>query len=326
VRAGILAAIAASVGPLVPHPACAGASVVAAVAPSSSDVRKAVVVGPTGQVYEPTGKGEWVRRRAGGIAGLVTGAASAAGIAIVEVRNAPPFKLVAGAWTAITLSPKARATLGAGTRVIAATGKAVFALDRGDAKQLADLPARISAIGASAKHAVALTDKGVFELTGAATAWRAIKKLPKRITLRGLISDRYASTDRGVLDLTTMKSTAWPAGVRVDEIAAAGTTIVALAATGARAKPLELVVLTGKPAARGKPAVVREPTPFDGSADVVALVIDDDRRVLLATRDGRIALRAAGAWDGAGSWTVTQVRDEVPEPRPGAGPALSASP
>jgi hypothetical protein len=124
-----------------------------------------------------------------------------------------------------------------------------------------------------------------------------------------------------------MKATVWPSGVRVDEVTASGKTVVALATTG-RTKPLELLVLDPRAAAPAKgakgakvtaPAFVREPTPLDGSADVVAIVVDAERRVVVATRDGRLAVRAAGAWDGSGAWTVTQVRDDLPATTTKAG-------
>lgn len=274
----------------------------AALAPAA-DARKAVAIGPAGEIYEPDGQGAWVRRRAGGITEVVVAAATAGTTVIAGAKGSPPFKLKAGAWTALNLGLKARAILGSGSRVLAAVGKDVFALDRARPAKLAEAPGAVTALAGSARGVVIATEKGLMKLVGA--AWKPIKKAPKRV--RALISDRWALVDRGALDLTTLKVIRWPAGVHVVEATAIGNDLVAVSLHG---KKLELVTMK-----RGK--IEREEVPVDRPRAVVGVVVDNRRRVAIAMRDGRIVLR-----DG-GTWTVSEVREELPEPKPGPAPAQS---
>ncbi len=279
---------------------------------SADDVRKAVPIGPDGQVYEPDGKGAWARKRNGGTAVELISATAVGTTVIAGARNGPPFKLKGGAWTAIILLPKAKALLGSGSRVLAAVGKQVFALDTTAAQptKVPDAPARITALAASKSHAVALTDKGLVELTGKVGGWKPMKKAPK--TVRTLVSDRWALIDKGALDLKTLKIVAWPAGVRIDDATSTGETLYVIATHG---KQRELFTLSGKPGAK----LERENMPLDGNAVVVGLVADDGKRIIVAARDGTLAMRVAGVW------TLTEVHDEIPADKP-AGPAPALSP
>jgi hypothetical protein len=152
-----------------PNAAEAAPATLAAIAPAT-DVRKAVPIGPAGQVYEPDGKGAWVRRRAGGTAAVIIGATAIGTTVIAGAKSAPPFKLKGGTWTAVFLTPKAKAIVGTGSRVLTAVGKQVFALDTTAAQptRLPDAPSRISAVAAGRSRAVAVTDKGLVELVGKA--------------------------------------------------------------------------------------------------------------------------------------------------------------
>jgi hypothetical protein len=312
----------------------AAPATLAALAPSS-DARRAVAIGPSGQVYEPDGKGAWVRRRAGGTSVDIVGATAIAGKTTIAItRGAAPFKLAkSGAWSGVFLTPKARnVVVGAGTRVLAAVGKQVFALDTtaAQAKRLGDAPGPVKALAASRARAIVMTDKGLHELAANATAWKPIKKAPRAV--RSLVSDRWAIVDRGVLDLKTLKTIAWPAGVRVDEVTTVGDTLIVVASKG---KNRELLTLSGRaapaPKTKAKPKGAapaaattagvfdREDIPLDGASPVIGVVADDAKRVAVATKDGKIALRVGG------SWTVSEVKDELPEAKPGSPPALSAS-
>src|SRR5690348_11028875 len=79
-----------------------------AIAPAN-DVRKAVAIGPAGQVYEPDGKGEWIRTTAGGVAETLVAATSTGGTVIAGAVGSTPFKLKGGAWTSIHLELKTSA-------------------------------------------------------------------------------------------------------------------------------------------------------------------------------------------------------------------------
>lgn len=274
----------------------------AALAPAA-DARRAIAIGPAGQLYEPDGKGAWVRTRAGGITEQIVTATAAGTTVIAGAKGAPPFKLKAGAWTALHLGLKAKAIIGGGSRVLAAAGTSVFALDRARPLKLPDAPEAIVALAGSAKGVVIATDKGLLKLQG--TAWKPIKKGPKKV--RALISDRWALVDRGALDLKTMKAIPWPAGVNIVEATTLGDMFVGVSMHG---KTVELVTIKA-----GK--VQREGVEIDRPKPVIGVVVDKKNRVAIAMRDGRIALR-----DG-GMWTVTEVREELEAAKPGPAPAES---
>ncbi len=278
----------------------------------AADARNAVPIGPAGQVYEPDGKGAWVRRRAGGTAAELVHATSIGSTVIAGAKGGPPFRLKNGAWTAIVLFPKAKAIVGTGGRVVTAANKQVFSIDTTAAQptKLGDAPAKVTGLAAGKARVLVMTDKGLFELPGGKPgAFKALKKAPKNI--RALVSDRWALGDKGPVDLKTMKTIAWPAGMRVDEVTVAGEMVVAVAVVG---KGRELVTLA--PTAGAK--FVREAMPLEPSAVIAGIAADEGKRVVVATRDGKLAVRASGAW------VVTEVRDELPPDKPpGPAPALS---
>jgi hypothetical protein len=287
---------------LVASPASAGKPTLIALAPAS-DARRAVAIGPAGQVYQPDGKGAWVRTQAGGVAEELVGATVAGGTVIASARGAPPFKLKRGAWTVLHLGKGAKATLGVGSRALAAVGKTVFALDRTRPQKLTEAPDPIVALAASSAGIVIATDKGLHRLERG--AWKPIKRAPKKV--RALASDRWALVDRGALDLKTLKVVAWPAGMRVAETTVLGNDLYAVATRG---KTVELWTVK-----RSK--LAREEIPLDKPKAIVGIVVDRAGRVAVAVRDGRIALRERG------TWTVAEVREELAPPKPGPAPAES---
>lgn len=289
----------------------AGKPTLVALAPAS-DARKAVAIGPAGEVYEPDGKGAWVRTQAGGTAVEIVGATSVGGTVIAAAKGAPPFKLKATGWTAIHLAPRARAIVGSGSRVLAAVGKSVFALDKGQPTKLADAPGGVRSLAASKAGAVIVTDKGIHRLEGG--TWKLVKKAPKAV--RALVSDRWALVDRGALDLKTLKMVVWPAGLRIAEATTVGDTLVAVATHGKKHELLTVKAGKGKKQSE----VEREEIPLDGAAPIVGLVVDRDRRAVVAARDGKLAVREAGA---TGAWTTTEVRVELAPAKTGPAPAIS---
>jgi hypothetical protein len=283
-------------------PAAAAATVrLAAIAPAD-DVRRALVIGVGGEVYEPDGKGAWVHRlRCSTATPLV--AAGRAGDAVVALGDGVVYRWAANGWSAIRLVQHGKAVLGAGVRSLAAVGRQLFALDaltRGEPTRLAVAPGNIASIGVGARGAVVATDAGVFRLAG--TRFAPIAAAPRGLRL---LSARWALADRGAFDLATGKLTSWPAGI---SIAAAMATDDALTAVAAGPSGLELVTLRG-----GK--LVREPLGITGAA--VGVVVDRSGRAAVALADGRIA------WRTATGWTTTEVTDEAPADRPGAPPAMS---
>lgn len=287
-----------------PATAAPAAIQLAAVAPAD-DARRAIVIGRGGEVYEPDGKGAWVHRLASSTAAPVT-AAGRAGGAVVALGDGAIYRLAANGWSAIRLVQHGKAILGGGSRSLAAVGRQLFALDqltRGEPTRLAQAPAAILAIGAGAgaNAVVVATEAGVFRVAG--TKLVAIRAAPARPRL---VSDRWALVDRGAVDLTTGKLTAWPPGLAIGAATAGpGDSLIAI---GAGKAGLELVTVDA-----GK--LSRDPLGVTGTA--VGAVVDRAGRAVVALSDGRVATR-----DRTG-WTVTTVVDEPPAARPGAAPATS---
>jgi hypothetical protein len=278
---------------------------VAALAPAD-DARQAVVIGTTGEVYEPDGKGAWVHKLQSSTADALVAAGRAGGATgpIVAIGDGVVYRLAANGWSAVRLVQHGKAVLGAGVRSLAAVGRQLFALDQltgGEPTRLALAPANILAIGAGTKAIVLATDTGVWKLEGAKLT--ALKTVPRRLRI---VSDRWAIVDRGAVDLTTAKLTGWPAGLAIGVAAAAPED--ALVAIGVGRAGLELVTVRA-----GK--LARDPLGITGTA--VGVVVDRAGRAVVALSDGRIAVR------GKAGWTTTQVTDETPAEHPGAAPATS---
>jgi hypothetical protein len=119
-------------------------------------------------------------------------------------------------------------------------------------------------------------------------------------------------TAAGVVDTSTAKPFTWPSGFPA-VTAAATDTAGGVIAAGAGATVEVLVVRDGKAARDAVPAA----TLAAPLAPVAAVALDRAGRVVVALRDGRVAVRDNGAW------TATAVRDDLPAARPGAPPATS---
>jgi hypothetical protein len=308
VRLAVAAAIAAAAGGSAradsAEPAARAAIQLAALAPApADDARRAVAIGRVGEIYEPDGKGGWVHRLASSTASPVV-AAARAGDAIFALGDGVVYRLAGNGWSAIRLVQHGKATLGGGTRSLAAVGRQLFALDqltRGEPTRLVQAPANIVAIGASTRVIVIATETGVFRVTGDKLV--PIKPAPAHPRL---ISDRWAIVDHGAFDLTTGKLTAWPAGLAIGVAAAAPGD--ALVAVGAGRTGLELVTL-------GAGKLARDPLGITGTA--VGVAVDRAGRAVVALSDGRLAVR-----DRKG-WTTTTVVDDPPAEHPGPAPATS---
>lgn len=286
----------------------------AALAPApepDGDARRAVAIGPAGEVYEPDGQGAWVRRRRITTASTISAAARAGG-EVVAIGEGVVYRLAPNGWSAIRLAQRDQAKLAAGWRAVAAVGRQLLALDR----RAGGAPARLGAAAGeillvgSGRSIVIATERGLFRIDAGKGARPApIRAAPRRA--RMLVGDRWAIVDGGAVDLRTGKTTAWPAGASI-EVAAAGPDERLIAVARAAGK-LELwTVRAGK--------LARAPVELAaGAADAAPVGVATDRagRVVIALRDGRIALR-----DGA-PWTVVTVGEQLPPPRPGAPPAAS---
>jgi hypothetical protein len=284
-----------------------GAPRLAALAPApgpADDARRAVAIGPSGEVYEPDGNGAWVRRQQFTMASTLSSAARAGG-AVVAVGDGVVYRLAPNGWSAIRLAQKDKAKLSAGWSAVAAVDRQLLALDRmagGEPAKLGVAAGEILLVGAGRSIVVA-TERGLYRFDSARAAPIAA---PRRAKL--LIGDQWAIVDGGAVELRTGKTTAWPAGASI-EVAAVGhdDRLIAVArAAGAR----ELIAVRA-----GK--LERAPIEAAGADAAVGVAVDGAGRAVIAFRDGRIAVRGGGAWI-----TVT-VGEQLPPPRPGAPPAAS---
>ena len=273
---------------------------VSAVAPAT-DVRNAIVLEPGGQAYEPDGHGAWIRHHAGGIADQVVTATRAGKVVIAGTKSGPPFKLASGVWTSVYLGQHVKALLGNGPRAVAAVGKTVFELDRSPPSRLPDAPDPVLALAASATGVAIETDHGLLRLDG--KQWKPIKNAPHHVAR--LLDDHWALVDHGIVDLRTGKIT--PTGLQIAAAATVGDDVVAAGTHGAA---VDLVTLHA-----GK--LDREAVKLDHAAPVAGLAADRAGRVLVVTRDGQLALRDHG------TWTTSQLRDDLPAPHAGSPPAIS---
>jgi hypothetical protein len=270
----------------------------AALAIAPGDARTSIAVGPAGQVYEPDGHGAWLRKRGGGIGPVVVTASRGGDVIAGTVAGA--FRLGPAGWSVIYLGQHAKPIVASGPRAVAAVGRELFTLAPAPT-HIADAPAPITAIGASATGIVVATDRGVLRLDG--KAFVAIPHAPAVVT--GFAGDRFALVADGAVDLRTGQTTTWPSGLTLavarqaadDSLVAAMTT-----STG-----VELVHVHGATLDRDK---------LDVTGTPVGIAVDRDGRAVIALADGRICTRDHGAW------AVATVKDELPPARPGSPPAL----
>ena len=336
VRAIAVLLLTGSVAHADPRPAPAVLTDLALV---GDDARKAIAIGPAGQVYEPDGKGAWLRERPIATAGTIAVVGRAnGGTAIVALADGAVYRLADNGWSALRLVQKGKAVMSSG-RSIAAVGRQLFALDKlagGEVGKLATAPQPVQLIGAGDKAITIQTERGLLRADGPKAAWKPIARAPRRVSR--LIDDRWALTDRGAVDLKTGTETPWPAGFRVG--AATPGPKGSLVVTGAHRGTVELVVIEGvkitretiAPAPPPDATVVKADPKAPGSppekdrsmssvtaplADPVGVVVDPSGRVVVAFRDGRLALRVNKRW------SVTTTREALPTGRPGAAPARS---
>ena len=288
-------------GPPPAHPLVA----LAPPASPNDDARRAVAVGPHGEVYAPDGKGAWVRRLPATTADRLT-IAGRAGAAVVAFGEGVVYRLADNGWSAARLTQKGAAIMSSGPSAVAAIGRQLFALDRnvsGEPAKLALLPAPALAIG-SGRSIVIATDRGLYRIAGTKTT--RVDRAPRRVTR--LVSDVWAVVDRGAVDLRTTTTTPWPAGITV-QIATVGPAD-SLVAVGSSRAGLELLTLRA-----GK--LARDPIALSPTGVPVGVAVDRAGRAVVALRDGRLAVRDHAAW------TIVTVDEQLPAPKPGSPPATT---
>jgi hypothetical protein len=288
--------------------------VLVALAPATDDdARKVVALGPTGEVYEPDGKGAWIRKRRISTADALQ-SAGRAGPSVVALGDGVVYKLADNGWSALRLAQHGKAILGSGAHAVAAVGKQLFAIDRpanGEPQKLALAPADITALGGGARGVViAATARGLIKVEGAkitTLAWAP------RTGIQRLVGDAWAITDRGALDLRTNKPVAIAIPAAAPVTIAGGDGALAFAAP-VRSGGAELVVVHGPGKIDREPIAITPPV----TAPIVGLAVDRAKRAVIALRDGRLAIR-----DERGTWTSITVSDQLPGEHPGSPPAAS---
>ncbi|HEU0034582.1 MAG TPA: hypothetical protein VFQ53_28355 [Kofleriaceae bacterium] len=297
-------------------PAAAPARLAALAPPTTDDALRAVAIGPDGEVYEPDGKGAWIRTQRITTADPIAIVGRADGAVIANAGGAV-YRLAPNGWSALRLVQQGKAITSGGSNAIAAVGRQLFALDRmerGEPAKLAVAPADVLAIagaqvakpGAKLPSYVVATDKGLLrpDKTGKLVA---IAGAPKRVNR--LVSDVWAITDKGALDLRTNKPVAWPAGTTITLATPGPADSLVVVATIAK-QPELVVVRAGK--------LERAPLAITPPSAPVGVAVDRAGRAVVALRDGRLLVR-----DKAGAWTTTEVKDALPADKPGPPPATS---
>jgi hypothetical protein len=267
--------------------------------PPGDDVRRAVAIGPGGEVYEPDGAGAWTRTKRVGTADTIERVGRAGGD-VVAWGDGVVYKLAPNGWSAVRLHQKDKAVMASGPRAVAAVKRQLYSLEKvkaGEPEKIAVAPNTVTAIGAG-KSIVIATERGLARVEG--TKVNPIAGAPKQVVR--LVDDRWAITATGAFDLRAGKATPWP-GSRPTATAAIDDNLVAVATVGGK---LELWTVRAK--------LDREAIPLTpGTA--VGVAVDRTGRVVIALADGRLLLRQRG------SWSETAVKVSLPSTRPGSPPA-----
>lgn len=292
--------------PGVPSPRTASTDRVVAVAADPTDVTKAVLVGPSGQVYEPD-QGDWVRRRGGGVAADVSGAAIAGGELVVAGRAMPMYRRTGDTWYALRLGEDGLTRFGTGPTPALVIRRQVFVHTKGRTwTRLGTLPGKVAtALWASGKNVWIADGGGVYRLKGKAFV-RAGDPVD---ALAG--GTPWGLTPAGLRHLTSGRTV--PA-----ELDGAPVTILAAGGAPGSAELFVVAEAAGKPvlARASKTGLTRvDDVPVAGA--IAGVAVDKAGAVLVAFRDGQVAVRAGG------TWATGQVTDQLPADRGGPGPSLS---
>jgi hypothetical protein len=280
---------------------------------SNDDARKSIAIGARGEVFEPDGKGAWVRRQRTSTSESLS-IAGRAGDAVIGWGNGIVYRLAPNGWSAIRLHQKERSVASGGVRAIAAVGRQLFALDKtvnGEPAKLAVAPSNVIAIGAGPRGVIVQLDRGLFRLQGARVG--AIANAPKAITK--VVSDRWVLVADGAIDLKTGRKTGFPPTSTV--VVAAMMEDERLVLVVRQRAALEVVTLKDSKLERTPLDI--PPGPTGALPEPVGVVLDRSNRIVVAMRDGRIVMRDAPT----ATWTTTTITEVVFAAKPGPAPARS---
>jgi len=276
-------AVAVGVALAAAGPAAAAPAVVAVVS-GGADVRAAVLVGPSGELYEPDRQGAWARRSGGGVAIEVVGAVQAGDAVYAAGASTPMYRRRDGVWAAVRFGQRGRPLIGRGPLPSVAIGRQVFVLSRGKWIRVGEAPEGATALWAGGERNVAVIAAGA--------AWRlrgyAFARLPRPTGAVDVFGDQpWALAAAGAQHLDRGRAVA---------VATPGATVVAAAAVA------DTVWLLVAPASG--PLVLERhgktsenvPTDIPASTGLAGMIADAQGKVLIAARDGTIWIWADGAW------------------------------
>ncbi len=287
----------------------ARADTLAAVAPAGDDVRKALLVGPSGQVWEPDGAGTWTRRAEGGVSADVRGAAVASSALIVAGKSAPLFRRDGDRWTAMRLGERGRTVVGTGPRPSLAIGKLVFVWTGTTWKRVGRTTGAITALWAASETKVyAGSDSALVKLAGGGGFGPIATGTPAVVALAGAVP--WAVTGDGVYEVAARRAhrpTVGGAPLSVFLVTATVDTAWALGTTS-----------TGPALARFHKGAWTDavPPPLPADDPPLALIADTSGGLLVATRGGAVLFAGSD-----GAWTAGTRADALPVAPPGPGPA-----
>ncbi len=304
IRSAALAlALALSLAPL----ALAHADPLATATTPGDDVRRTILVGPSGQVWEPDGQGGWTRSAGGGVAADVRGALMTDEL-VVGGKATPFYRRHDGAWYGLRLGERGKTQVGTGSRPAVAIGKQVFVWNRGAWTRVATADRPVVALWAESDRKVFVaTDRAVFRLAG--------KKLVSHLAVAvvafagptplALAAD---GTVRDVAAKATLTPTVDSQPVVVETVAGApdGTPWL----VGRLGTDRVLV-------RRTRAGWERRPAPPLAADDaVVHLAVDGAGRVVIATAAGAVHVAAED-----GTWSRGTLTTRIGDGKTGPGPA-----
>ncbi|HUQ02885.1 MAG TPA: hypothetical protein VM261_10340 [Kofleriaceae bacterium] len=309
VAAAVLLALVASIAATA---RTARADVIAAIAPATDDVRKTIVVGPSGQVYEPDGSGTWTRKSEGGVAADVRGAVVAGSALVVAGKSAPLYRRDPTGWIAMRLGERGKSVIGSGPRPAIAIGKNVFVWAGSSWKRVGRTTANIAALwAASETKIVVATDAGLVRFAGGGFA-----PVPAAPVVAGLGSGGPTSwavtADAGAYEVATRRihrPTVGGAPMAVALVATSSDSTWAFGST-----PAGIALARFHKGAWSE--AIAPPVAADDSA--LALVADTSGALLVVTRGGLLHLLPAGA---GATWSTGTRAEALPPATPGPGPA-----
>ncbi len=310
------AAIAPGAAPAAPiaTPALALApSPVTALVLDGKDLRQSTLIGPSGQVYEPTSPAaaaaatsaataaRWVRRSAGGVSSSVAGAFLLDGQLFAAGASTPLFRRRHNQWQIVHLGQRGRVAFGSGPFFSLAVGRQIFISKEGRFLRTATAPGAVLALWSASETAMLVaTDQGVFRRRG--NAFSPVGgKLPGVVAFSGAAP--HALTAELAINLKTNARVRLPGQL--------------VRAVRSESTPSAIV---RTPA--GALALARDLTSASSSLALPSPAVPSLAAVDAAGRAVLVSSEGVRVYDGV-AWLPTALADELPAPRNGPSPARS---